>query len=121
MNMEEIRRYLDALDTLSQEIRQSPEFAITPGGLSRAEMLNRFNLHRALTNLLHHATVHMMRADARDYDAKSEQWILGALDKASEDIREGLARPVPATVRDIAQRSQNLVNRILADIHSIAA
>ena len=121
MNMEEVRRYLDALDTLSQEIRQSPDFTIIPGKLSRTELRHRFNLHRALINLLHHATIHIMRADAQDYDADSEQRILGALDKASADIRECLARPVPAAVRNLVERSQNLVNQILANVHTIAA
>lgn len=121
MSIEEVRHYLDALDTLSQEIRQSPEFAIIPGRLNRAELRHRFNLHRALTDLLHYATIHMVRADARDYDVESEQWILDALDKASADVRESLARPVPADVRTLVQRSQNLVNQILADIHTIAA
>ncbi|MEQ9172669.1 MAG: hypothetical protein RLN77_10585 [Rhodospirillales bacterium] len=121
MEMEKFRRYMNELETVSQEIESSSEFKINTGSLNRPAMLRHFNLHRALVNLLHFVTVHMMRADAHDYDTESEQWILASLDKASEDIREDLSRPLPNAARVLAERSLNLTNRILTDIHTIAA
>jgi uncharacterized protein (DUF39 family) len=121
MGMEEFRRYMNALEILSEEIEASPEFKLVAGTLNRPEMLHRFNLHRAMVNLLHFVTVHMMRADAQDYDGESERWILSALDQASEEIRNGLTRPLPVEARDLAERSLKLSNQIVADIHTIAA
>ncbi len=121
MGMEEFRRYMNELEVLSQEIETSPEFKMTAGSVSRAELLHRFNLHRAMVNLLHFVTVHMMRADAQDYDMESERWILGALDQASEEIRNGLALPLPVEAQHLAEQSLKLSNQILADIHTVAA
>ncbi|MAN79681.1 MAG: hypothetical protein CMM77_04760 [Rhodospirillaceae bacterium] len=121
MGTDEFRRNMNDLEALSLEIEQAPEFKMDPATSSRTELLHRFNLHRAMVNLLHFVTVHMMRADAEDYDLESEKWILSALDKASEDIRIGLARPLPVNVRHLAERAQNLTNGILANIHTIAA
>jgi hypothetical protein len=121
MGMEDFHRYMNDLETLSEDIAQAPEFKMDADGLSRTELRHRFNLHRALVNLLRIVTVHMMRADAPDYDMQSERWILSALDKAAEDIRDGLGQPLPANAQRLAERAQNLANRILADIHTIAA
>ncbi|UTW52224.1 hypothetical protein KFF05_02250 [bacterium SCSIO 12827] len=121
MGMEEFRNYMNALEILSEEIEASPEFKLVAGAMNRPEMLHRFNLHRAMVNLLHFVTVHMMRADAHDYDGESERWILGALDQASREIRNGLTRPLPLEARHLAERSLNLSNQILADIHTVAA
>tara|TARA_R110000868_G_scaffold15739_1_gene71785 strand:- start:614 stop:1006 length:393 start_codon:yes stop_codon:yes gene_type:complete len=121
MEMGEFERYMNELEALSQEVERSPEFKMDADKMSRADLLHRFNLHRALINLLHYVTVHMMRANAHDYDTESEQWILAALDRTSVDIRKGIHRPLPVNMRSLAERSLNLTNRILADIHTIAA
>lgn len=121
MGMEEFRRYLNELDLLSLEVQRCPELQIGASAVTQDGLLQRFELNRALVNLLHYATVHMMRADAHDYDAESERWILGVIDRTFAQIQEDLSRPMEAGVRTLVLRALHLVNRIMADLQHAAA
>jgi cytolysin (calcineurin-like family phosphatase) len=116
MQVNDFRNYLNELDTLSQEIRSSPEFAVNATPLGRDEVLRRFELNRALVNLLHVATVHMVRSDAPDYDAGSEQWLTENVRTAASHIRQDLRDQRDAVVRDLSARALKLVERIMDDL-----
>ena len=64
MAPKKIRQYLNDLEILSAEIRQSSEFSMDGDVTDRQELMKRFELNRNLVNLLHYVTIHMMRAHA---------------------------------------------------------
>ena len=121
MSFEKFCPYLNELENLTQEIRQAPEFSMHASGLSRDELLARFELSRTLINLLHFATIHLMRANAEDYDTESENWILTSIRRATDDVRVRAQQEKTASVKKLADRSLQLTSRLMEDLQVAAA
>lgn len=121
MSFEKFHPYLNELERLTQEIRQAPEFSMHAPGLTRDELLARFELSRTLINLLHFATIHLMRANAEDYDTESENWILTSIDRAADDVRGRARQEKTASVKKLADRSLTLISRLTDDLQTAAA
>tara|TARA_B100000965_G_scaffold343045_1_gene312536 strand:+ start:412 stop:777 length:366 start_codon:yes stop_codon:yes gene_type:complete len=121
MGFEKFCPYLNELENLTQEIRQAPEFSMHASGLTRDELLARFEMSRTLINLLHFATIHLMRANADDYDTESETWIRTSINRAADDVRGRARLEKAATVKKLADRSLSLISRLMDDLQSAAA
>lgn len=121
MAPKKIRQYLNDLEALSAEIRQSSEFAMDGEVTDRLELMKRFELNRNLVNLLHYVTIHMMRANASDYDVESERWILSSIDQATSQINAASIKHVSPVLERMVNRTMSIVNDILNDLRGAVA
>tara|TARA_B100000513_G_C11764650_1_gene138948 strand:+ start:36 stop:404 length:369 start_codon:yes stop_codon:yes gene_type:complete len=121
MAPKKIRQYLNDLEALSAEIRQSSEFAMDGEVTDRLELMKRFELNRNLVNLLHYVTIHMMRANASDYDVESERWILSSIDQATSQIDAASIKHVSPVLERMVNRTMSIVNDILNDLRGAVA
>lgn len=121
MAPKKIRQYLNDLEILSTEIRQSSEFSVDGDVTDRQELMKRFELNRNLVNLLHYVTIHMMRAHAPDYDVESERWILSSIDQTTAQIDAAAIKHTSPALERLVGSTMNVVDNILADLRDAVA
>lgn len=110
-----IVKMLDEMSRLSADIRDEKALCVNALSIDRQECARRLDQSTRLINLIHLATIHLVRDGAANYDAHSRRAVTDDADDAARAVRHLLNDGVAAEVRGLAERALRLAGLVLGE------